>query len=274
MSRLRSHPSHRCLTPRTLHRSNEPQRPHHASATLRRSLRNPLLLSPAATQRSSLASAATRRHLRCVRRGNGLYRNPQSPASRVLARRRTAPAQTGAVIPQQRERVVSAKKLSLDGDWLRRNRCCGTTLQVGAAGLANIDAALEERTIFNRDARCDHIAGQGAFAANIHAIARLAVAANLAQYNNLTRHDVCRDLTIAANSHAVARQINRAFYLAVDVQRFRARQLSLNNKRLADGRLLSCRYCRRRSSSANRSRPRGARFEVRRRRRGTHGFRS
>src|SRR6202041_3250943 len=88
-----------------------------------------------------------------------------------------------------RESAVFGQELSFDRDWLRGNRGRGTTLQVGAAGLANVDAALEERAIFDRDSRSDHIASQRAFAANIHAIARLAVAANLAEDNNLARHD-------------------------------------------------------------------------------------
>src|ERR1700712_1200148 len=148
MSRLRSDACRRSLTPRTLHRSDEPQRARHASSTLRRSLRDSLLLSPAATQSLSLATAVARHRLRWVHASGGLYFDPQPSASLVLAGRRTAPAQTGAVISPQGE-CRFRLKLSVDSDWLRGNRGRGTTLQVGAAGLANVDAALEERAIFN-----------------------------------------------------------------------------------------------------------------------------
>ena len=56
----------------------------------------------------------------------------------------------------------------------------GLLLRLRLSALADIDAALEERAIFNRDARRDNVAGQGAVAADIDAIARGQIAAHRA----------------------------------------------------------------------------------------------
>ncbi len=65
---------------------------------------------------------------------------------------------------------------------------------------------LKNDAVLDRDARCDHVAGQRAFAADVHAIARLAVAAHLAEHDDLACHDVRCDLAVAAHGHTVAGQ--------------------------------------------------------------------
>src|ERR1700722_2797649 len=84
--------------------------------------------------------------------------------------------------------------------WLcvRSDRFGGSQrLRLSRTRLANVDAALEEGSIFDGDARGDHVAGQRTFAADVDAIARVHVSAHLAQYHYLTRHDVGRDLAVA-----------------------------------------------------------------------------
>src|ERR1700723_3223114 len=93
--------------------------------------------------------------------------------------------------------------------------------------LTDVDAAFEERAIFDRDSCRDNIAGERAFAANVDAVAGLAIAAHFAQHYNLARHDVRCDLSIASYGHAIARQVDCAFHFAVDVERFRSAQLTL-----------------------------------------------
>src|SRR5665213_4251052 len=142
-------------------------------------------------------------------------------------------------------------------------RSSGAALEVRAARLADVDAALEERAVLDRDACRDDVAGERAFAANVHAIARLAVAAYLAQHNDLAGNDVRRDLAITANRHAVARQIDGAFDLSIDVQRLRNRQLSLDDERFANRRLLARGHSRGWGRAAYTRLPRGAGLVVR-----------
>src|ERR1700722_8179751 len=165
-------------------------------------------------------------------------------------------------------------RLCVDSDRLRR--CNGrrrTTFQIGAAGLANVNAALEERTLLDRNSRCDHVAGERAFAANIHAIAGLAVTTNLTQHDDLARYDVRGNLAIAAHGHTISRQIDCTFDLAVDVQRFGACQLALDDQRLANRRLLARWDGRGRSSTTNGRRSSRAGLKGGRRGRRTHRFR-
>ena len=79
-----------------------------------------------------------------------------------------------------------APGLSISKRYLDRNRLRRLgRLGVRASRLANVDAALEERAILDRDALRDHVAGQRAFAANVHAVAGVDVAAHLAQHHDL-----------------------------------------------------------------------------------------
>src|ERR1700744_1269620 len=119
---------------------------------------------------------------------------------------------------------------------LNRNRLrCLARLVVRAARLADADAALEEGAILDRDTLRDHVAGQRALAADIHTVAGIDVAAHLAEHHDLAGRDVRCYLAIAANGDAVARQIDRPFDLAVDVERFRTGNFALDHQALADG---------------------------------------
>ncbi len=63
--------------------------------------------------------------------------------------------------------------------------CRGDRALGFVAWLADVDAALEEGTVFDGDAGGDDVAGEGTFAANVDAIGGLAVAANLAENDDL-----------------------------------------------------------------------------------------
>ena len=117
------------------------------------------------------------------------------------------------------------------------DRCCGPVS--GVAGFANVDAALEVRAVFDGDSCGCHISGQRAFAADVDAVAGVDVAAHLAQHYDLAGHDVGCDRAIAADGDTVARKVDRALYLAVDEERFRSRDLALDDEGLADGGLLA-----------------------------------
>ncbi len=84
--------------------------------------------------------------------------------------------------------------------------------------LANVDAALEERSVFDRYPLRNDVARKGAFVTNVHAIARIQVAAHLAKHDDFARLDVRRHLAIAADGHTVARKIDRTLDAAVDIE--------------------------------------------------------
>ena len=132
-----------------------------------------------------------------------------------------APASAGAIL-------VTKPNSDLSVDLYRLSRS-GRCLGISCARLADVDAALEECAILDRDARRDHIASQRTFAADIHTIARLAVSANLAEHNDFASDDVRRNLAIAAYGNAIAGKIDCTFDFAVDVQRLRTGELTLDD---------------------------------------------
>src|ERR1043166_2992101 len=93
--------------------------------------------------------------------------------------------------------------LRFDGsDFLRR---------VGRTRLADVDAALEERAVLDRDALRHDVAGQRTFVADVHAVGRGQVALELADHDDLTRVHVRVHHAVAAHGHAVAGQVDGAF---------------------------------------------------------------
>ena len=86
------------------------------------------------------------------------------------------------------------------------------------AWLADVDAALEEGAVFDGDAGGDDVAGEGAFAADVDAIGGLAVAADLAENDDLASADVGGYLAVAADGDAVAGEVDGAFDFTVDVE--------------------------------------------------------
>ncbi len=122
----------------------------------------------------------------------------------------------------------------------RGGRCCR---RLGFR-LLDVDAAFEEGAVFDADARRGHITGQSALGTDVHPVTGGDVAAHLAQNDDLTGTDAGRDLAIAAHGHAIAGQIDAAFDLAIDKERFSAGDLSLDEQALADGGLVADRDVR------------------------------
>jgi hypothetical protein len=111
--------------------------------------------------------------------------------------------------------------------------CFGGCRGNGALGfvawLADVDAALEEGAVFDRDASGDDVAGEGTFAADVNAIGGLAVAANFAEDDDLAGADVRGYLAIAADGNAVAGEVDSAFDFTVDVERFGTGDFAFDN---------------------------------------------
>ncbi len=107
------------------------------------------------------------------------------------------------------------------------------------AWLADIDAALEEGTVFDGDACGDDVAGEGAFGADVDAIGGLAVTADLAEDDDLACADVGGYLAIAADGDAVAGEVDGAFDFTVDVEGLGTGDFALDDEALADGGLFA-----------------------------------
>src|SRR5205814_2497273 len=71
----------------------------------------------------------------------------------------------------------------------------------------------------------------------VNAVTGVQVAADFAEHDHFASIDVRGDLSVAAYGNAIARQLNRAFNLAVDVERLGAGDFALNDQALADRRL-------------------------------------
>src|SRR5579863_10517083 len=103
---------------------------------------------------------------------------------------------------------------------------------------ADLDAALEHGAIFHADANRRNVALHHALAANIHAVAAFDVPGNLAHNHNFTGGNVGLHGAVASDGHSVLRQRDRAFDAAIDVERFRAADVALDDQRTANGGLL------------------------------------
>src|SRR5579864_1089785 len=115
------------------------------------------------------------------------------------------------------------KVLCASGDCFRSDRRCRLFFAVRLltrllASLADVNSALEERAVFNRDARGHDIACERTVAANINSITGGQVAADFAEHDNLARVDVGGDHAVAPNRDAVPGKVNRAFHAPVNVQ--------------------------------------------------------
>ena len=109
------------------------------------------------------------------------------------------------------------------------------------AGFADVDAALEERSVFDADALRDDIAGQRAFIADVNAIAGIHVAAYFAEDHDLARVDVGGDDSVAPDGYAIAGEVDRTFDASIDIERLGARDLAFDDQRLAYRGLILCR---------------------------------
>ena len=128
----------------------------------------------------------------------------------------------------------------------------GATLGVGT-GLADVDAALEEGSVFDGDAGGDDVAGERAFAADVDAVRGLAVAADFAEDDDLAGADVGGYLTVAADGDAVAGEVDGSFDLAVDVEGLRTGDLTFDDEALADGGLFGVGHRSSRTGSCGKS---------------------
>ena len=105
-------------------------------------------------------------------------------------------------------------------------------------GGADLNASLQEGSVFNADALGDDISGQRAFAADIQAIDALDVARHLAHDYNFAGADIGGYDAVASDGDAVVGKIDSAFDLAIDIECFRSSDLALDYERAADGGLL------------------------------------
>src|SRR5437879_4229131 len=106
---------------------------------------------------------------------------------------------------------------------------------------AHLDAALERGAIFHADANSGDVSADRAFAANVDPIATLDVARYLAHDYDFAGSNAGIDFAVAPNGDAALGHGDFAFDAAVDVQRFRAADLTFNYQRTADGGLLDWR---------------------------------
>ena len=72
-------------------------------------------------------------------------------------------------------------------------------------GLADVDSAFEVGAILDGDASGGDVPGEGAFAADVDAVAGIHIAAHLAEDDDLAGGDVGSNLAVASDGHAVAR---------------------------------------------------------------------
>jgi len=84
--------------------------------------------------------------------------------------------------------------------------------------LANVDATLEERSVFNGDASRDDVTGERPIAPDINAVAGRQIAADFAEHHDFAGINIGSNHAIAPDGNAVTRQADRTFDPAVDVE--------------------------------------------------------
>src|SRR5258708_27035201 len=106
------------------------------------------------------------------------------------------------------------------------------------SALADVDATLEEGSVFDRNAGRHYVAGERTIAADVDSITSRQVAAHFAQHHDLARVDVRRNHAITTDGYAVSGRVNGAFHASITVQRLRSGHLTLDHQRFADGGLV------------------------------------
>src|ERR1019366_8892506 len=91
---------------------------------------------------------------------------------------------------------------------------------------ADVDAALEEGSIFDADAGGGDVACEDTFGTNVDAAGSQDIARELTENNDLAGADASRDIAVFAHGNAVAGNANTALDFAVDEQRFSAGDLT------------------------------------------------
>ena len=105
-------------------------------------------------------------------------------------------------------------------------------------GGADLNASLQEGSVFNADALGDDVSRQRTLATDIQAVNALDVAGYFAHDHNFAGADIRGDDAVASDGDAVVGKIDGALDLAIDVQRFRSGDLALDYQLAADGCLL------------------------------------
>ncbi len=99
----------------------------------------------------------------------------------------------------------------------QRKRRLGINRRFLCSRLADVDPALEKRSVLDRDPLRDHVAGQSAVGANVNPVGGVDVALHFAEHHHFPRRDVGLHLAVPANRHPVAVERDRALDFAVDV---------------------------------------------------------
>ena len=100
---------------------------------------------------------------------------------------------------------------------------------------AQVDAAFQERAFFDGEALGVDIAGNGAIAADVDAVAYDQVAFDFAHDYDFTGGDCRHDHAVAAYGDAAFGHIDGAFDAAVHVESFCAGDFALDDDGTADG---------------------------------------
>src|SRR5208337_927313 len=98
-----------------------------------------------------------------------------------------------------------------------------------------LDAALENSAVLHTDPDGGNVAVDHAFTANIHAVAAFDVADDFTHHHNFASGNVGLYTAVAADGHAILRERDLAFDPAVNIERFRAGDFALDDKRPANG---------------------------------------
>ena len=103
----------------------------------------------------------------------------------------------------------------------RFQRMCGQVYEDNrfGPGLADVEAALQERAILDADTGSGHHAGHSAFSADVHTTGCSEVAVNSAHDNDIAGDDAGGYLAVAAHGDAGDGEVDVAFHAALDKQR-------------------------------------------------------
>src|SRR5579872_934565 len=104
--------------------------------------------------------------------------------------------------------------------------------------VANLDRTLQQRSVFNADARGDHISGERAFAANVQTIGAMNIAGDRAHDYYFLGSDIGDDDGVAPNGDAAVSEIDSAFDSSVDIERLGAADVAFDDHGASDRGLL------------------------------------
>ena len=105
-------------------------------------------------------------------------------------------------------------------------------------GRVQLHTATQHVAVFDADALADHVAGESAFAADVHAIAAFDIAGDFAHDYDFTSGDIGLHDAIAAHGYAMILECDGAFHAAVNVKRFAAGDFAFDHQGASDSGLL------------------------------------